>query len=374
MTLTSNGFLATDITPQIDINAPGIDLQDLQKEIGDQPQSQKPLMLWVRKSVLTVSKTVNKKYLEILVKDNPEFAKQVIEQPLLQLGEKEKDDPKVVNLKPLSISKKIILHPAHQAINEHDTKTINTIKNFSVPPYYRRGLYLVALSEVFEVQQYIETRLKERDDLINEFLYKYDDIIKEMTGVLTHLFDFKDYPDKDKVRSKYTFVWKFFSFDTPLSLKDVSISLYNKEKERSEQYWDKVREEVKGALVQSYRKLVGHLVNQLSPSENEETTKKRFNSKSVQNIINYIDKFTTKNAIASDTELAELIDQSKQLLAGVDIKTIKKNANVGSSILEGFTDIQNKLDTLTETRTGRSFELFDTDDSELESEVESSES
>ena len=353
-------FSSLDIGTNIVAETPSLDPEELQRTVVEVAGSNpKPLLLWVSKKIFPIRKDVNNKLVEVTVKDT----QSIISQSAIDKQEKPvegEEKKKIIDNAVLKLSKKIIVSPYYKDINSHDTKTVWQIKQYSVPPFSRRGLYLIPLSSVFAVQDYIETRMKEREELVQRFLDNYDTIVKDMASVLLGLFNYGDYPDRRQVSSRFSFIYKFFNFDTPLSLRDVDIALYEKQKARSEAYWNQIRDEVRNALVLSYRQLIKHVIGQLSP---DGEVRKRFNSKSIQNVLKFIDRFTSQNSIGNDAQLASLIDQTKALFQGVDVKQISKNETLASTILTGFTEIESSLNNIMEDRQGRGFELFtDTED------------
>lgn len=331
-----------DILPPVDVNSPGYSSEELQELSGTVlGNSGKPLLLWVKKSSFSLSKGVNKKNLKLSA-SNPDIPEEAA---------------KDVQMNIVNISKKIIKSKYCDAIVAHDAMTMNTLKSESLPPYYRRGLFLIPLSEAFTVQKYLKERIEERQELIETLKSNYDNIIKEMAIILGPIFSYNDYPLVDKVIERYTFIYKFFNFDVPLSLKSVSLSLYEQEKKKSDEYWSSLREEIKKALLLSYDGLVGHLVESLQTDG--EGKKKRFSMKAIEKMQYFIETFTAKNNVTDYTELAELVEQSKLLFAGVDISAMRKDSSVKNTIVSGFEEIRKKLDIYVEEVGGRSYSFVE---------------
>lgn len=327
--------LVNDVqTSIIDLNTDiSTDVNVEEMELGAKNNETRPILLWLRKSSLSVMKKVNKKQLELFFID-PNI-QQSSEQNNVE-NEKNK-----INLQQINISKKFILSSKHTDILTHDAITFQKVKNFAVPPFYKRGLFLIPLREAFNVQEMLNERMSEREQLVNDFILNYDDIIKGMIPILGPVFNYNDYPSVEAVRSKYSFTYKFLSFDTPLSLKIVSLALYENEKLKSEEYFSNIREQVKNALTLSYKKLVDHLIDKLSAKKNG--LPGRFTDRTVNDVTEFIDKFTSKNSIANDEELNKLVNDAKSIMQGFNVDVIRKDKDLQNTIIEGFTKIQQNL-------------------------------
>lgn len=370
----NNGESIADIIPvlpDVDITPQSLDDEQVQERVAEQATNQRPLLLWLKRSVLTINKGVkNKDRLTLSVNDllpGVGGALDVSEStPMIMppVDGRSEEEQKKVNMQAVSLSKKIIISPKYKAITAHDVKTSSIVKRSSVPPYYNRGLFLIPLPEVFDVQAYLNRRMIERRELVLDLVGSYKSIIESMKPLLGPLFNYNDYPDESDVESRYTFMYRFFNFETPLSMKEVSTALYEKEKAESDRYWNKIREEVKEALVTSYRQLVGHMLDSLKTDDEGNTVGKRYNIKSVKNIVAFIDKFAAKNSVSQSDELAELVEQSKAILNGVDITLINRNDSITNQIVTEFEKIQVALDEQIETfNTGeRRFNLFSTEE------------
>lgn len=317
---------------------------------NDNEDKNKPLLLWIKKSTFSLTKGVKKKNLHVLVnvKDNIP----------LPVDLNDKENVASVDTSVISISKRIIDSKEYSRILSHDAATLTYIKNISLPGVNKKFLFTVNIADALSIQEWLDTRIKEREALVNTFaVEKYDEIIKSMAVKLGPLFSYSDYPSSDKIKNSFNFIYKFFSFEVPLSLRDVSLSLYKKEKERSERYWESLRANIRTGLVTSYQGLVDNFIENLSPAKDGK--KKKFSKKAVDKMLNFINTFDAKNSFANFNELQELVQKSKQLMYGIDVDSLKTNADLSSNLMQSFSNISKEMSKFTENDTEEREYFFD---------------
>jgi hypothetical protein len=89
--------------------------------------------------------------------------------------------------------------------------------------------------------------------------------------------------------------------------------------------------------------MVSHLVDRLSSKEDGK--KKIFRDTVMDPINEFIRTFPARN-LTDDAELQELVNQTKQLVGGVNPENLRNNEGLRDTVQTGFTEIKSKLDTM----------------------------
>ena len=137
---------------------------------------------------------------------------------------------------------------------------------------------------------------------------------------------------------------------------NLPASMIERERQKIEDNFKGLYEEVRGATRGLMADLVGHLVERLTPDP--DGRKKTFQKTSVTNLSEFLDTFHLKN-ITDDAELAELTEQAKLLLSGVAPTDLRTSKPLHDEVLTGMQEVKAKLDELILKAPSRGISLED---------------
>ena len=250
----------------------------------------------------------------------------------------------------IAVSKKLLKSKELAAIVKHDAETAEWVKNRSVPSMFRRGVYLVKLEAVEQIENYLQERSPQRDDLIQAFLEVYDAQKGEAEQHLRDVYDPTDYPPRGVVASRFAFEWSWIAFNTPTKLKEISTGFWEMEKAKAAAKFENATENAKLLLRVQMKELVDHLVERMTPGEDGK--RRIFKSTTLSNITEFLDTFSLRN-ITSDSEMEYLVTQAKSLLNGVDPETLRKSDVDAECLATGFGTVKKFLDDMVTTAGSR---------------------
>ena len=117
--------------------------------------------------------------------------------------------------------------------------------------------------------------------------------------------------------------------------------------------------------------LVGHMVERLTPSPDGK--KKIFKDSMIGNFKEFIGSFADRN-ICGDEELAALVQQAQNILAGKPVDALRKDEAVRQSVLDGMAAMKANLDKMVGDKPARAISIDDAEDAEESVENEQAES
>jgi|CXWL01.1.fsa_nt_gi hypothetical protein len=265
-------------------------------------------------------------------------------------------EDKPVDKDVLKVSKELLDSKELQAIGSFDQKTRGKLLTYCLPSYVDEGYYFLPISLIETVDAFLATAKAERRYLVNGFMAVYPGKKGSARYRLGPLFRERDYPGEDEVRATFTWSVRYISFSVPGSLRDISMSLFLQEKERQERMWEEATVEVRVALRESMAGLVEHAISKLSLRPNGKP--QIFRDSMVKNMAEFLDLFDKRN-LTNDGDLAALVGQAKQLMAGVDPVTLRNNLGTRERVKAGFEGIKATMDTMLIDRPVRQIDLDD---------------
>lgn len=278
-------------------------------------------------------------------------------------GTRAKVDPDLfetdADMSMLHISKDIFDSTELQNVRRLDGQARAYIRSIALPsPLLRGGVHLVPIELVPEIDKKLEEYHEKRRDLVKLFLKAYrakDGLVAQAKKRLKDLFDEDDYPSAARLENAFTWSHIYISFDTPSNLKGVSKAFFEREKKKAESRWAQAADEVQLLLRAEMKSLVDKMVDKLTP---EEGKRKAFRGANVDNLADFLTKFDFRN-VTDDDELSKLVKQTRALLKGVDVETIRKEEAVRESVRKGFDELKTKLDGLAGERPKRRIRFED---------------
>ncbi|MBN1774529.1 MAG: hypothetical protein JXB32_24930 [Deltaproteobacteria bacterium] len=253
----------------------------------------------------------------------------------------------------ISVSKEILDCKEFDSIISLDNETRTTVNKLALPFKLRAGSYLVADGILDRVDTILEEYQQRRRHMVDAFLSVYGLARDEARGRLGDLYDAADYPDADDVREAFTVRIRFESWGTPQRLESLSQRIYQRERDRTARDLQDASREIRDGMRVALSGLVGHLVDVLQPAPDGKPH--IFRNSTIENLSGWLDTFEARN-IVRDGELAGIVQQARDLLAGADPQSIRKAPMIRNMVRDGLTEVRARLEQLTETR-GRRFNL-----------------
>jgi hypothetical protein len=155
------------------------------------------------------------------------------------------------------------------------------------------------------------------------------------------LYNAADYPPE--VRGLFAVEWDFPSVEPPSYLMRISPDVYQQEQERVARRFEEAVHLAEQAFVAEFSKLVAHLSERLTGSEDGE--RKVFRDSAVSNLTECFQRFATLN-VRSNAQLDELVEQAQQLVRGLKPQELRDNAGLREVVAAEMAQVQTQLDGL----------------------------
>lgn len=250
----------------------------------------------------------------------------------------------------LSMTKELIKCPELKAIRTHFSELSTWIKSRTVPSCFKRGFYLASK----DARDAIEERLKRANEvelppLISALQVAYPSQIAAAREKLQGQFDATDYPPEEVLPELFGMEWFWIDF---VPAKALSPEARAAEEAKLNARLLDAGDQITQALREAFAKLIAHATEKLTVAPGEKP--KVFRDSMIGNIQEFLETFASRN-ITNDTQLAELVEKSKNILQGAsaDPEKLRKMPTVRDETARQFAEIQTALDGMIETRKTR---------------------
>ena len=251
----------------------------------------------------------------------------------------------------LRLSKTLLVSEELTAIARLDSgvsRWMRTKAGFSA--LFKGGVWIIPVAQVEEIIAELKAKLHERNILIDVAVNAYALRTAETSQRLGVVHNDNDYPTQDRFRASFHMEWSLLTFDTPAKLKAISPALFEAEKAKAALKLQSVAEECQQALRAGMLTLISNLTDRLTPDTDGRP--KQFQKATVEALDEFLSTFSLRN-VTDDSELDLLVQQARDVIHGVDAKTLRADTLVRQSVLDGFNRIADALTPLVTVRPDR---------------------
>jgi hypothetical protein len=242
----------------------------------------------------------------------------------------------------LSAAKKLLdtRHPAYLAVTAVRGRVVQFWKGMSLP-YPESGIRLIRQDDipVFDLQ--MTTLRGELDEAVEQLDEHCAELKTAAQLRLGRLFNATDYPAS--LRGLFKVEHDFPSVEPPEYLRDLSPELFRQEQARVSARFEEAVELAEQAFVAEFGKLVAHLTERLSGSEDGKP--KIFRDSAVANLGEFFERFRSLNVHSSD-QLDELVEQAQRAVRGLEPQELRDNQTLRQQVTTQLSAVQSVLDGL----------------------------
>lgn len=252
----------------------------------------------------------------------------------------EDEERKAADHKALHLSKELFECPEYRAVRQLDSEIRMWLRVRALPSILRGGVYLIPIGIVEQTNTYLDDMELKRAALVETFLAVYPGAVKKAKDVLGELYRETDYPSIAAMRSAFSMERQYLSFDTPTSLKQLRVELFQQEAAKAQARWVEAEQEIQQLLRAQMADLVEHMTDRLSPDADGKC--KIFRNSLTENITEFLNAFDARN-VTDDKQLAELVGKARLLLSGVSPDSLRKSDALRVAVETGFSEIKATL-------------------------------
>ena len=231
--------------------------------------------------------------------------------------------------------------------------------SFGIPNMFD-GETVVDITRIPEIEELAERTEKEMQVMVEKLIAVYPSQITEEATQLGQLHNPRDYKPVETLTNLFKLKIAWMGFGAPDQLKQFDLKLFKKYQAKALESWREI--EANGVLLlrQTVSDLVGGLVESLTPIQEGERAgeKKKFYASSVTKITDFIETFKRRN-ICGDEELDSEVEKLKQLVTGIDLKSMSTDLALREKVKKDMTQAKSGLDKLTVSAKARAITLID---------------
>jgi len=242
----------------------------------------------------------------------------------------------------LSAGKKLLdtSHPAYKAVTTVRGQIMAFWRGISLP-YPEPGIRLIRQDDIGGFTLQMTTLKAELGEAVDSLDRHYAELKRAARGRLGSLYNEADYPAS--LRDLFGVEWDFPSVEPPEYLRQLSPHLYQEECRRVQQRFDEAVQLAEEAFVGELAKLVGHLTERLSGTEDGKP--KIFRDSAIENLSEFFGRFRQLN-IGSSDQLDHLVDQVQAIVRGVGPQELRDKDSLRKYVATELSAVQATLDGL----------------------------
>jgi hypothetical protein len=242
----------------------------------------------------------------------------------------------------LSAGKKLLdtRRPSFQAVTSVKTRVLQFWKGLTLP-YPQSGIRLIRGDDinVFDVQ--MTTFGAELDEAVERLDEDYGELRDAAQARLGDLYCEADYPQS--LRGLFRIEHDFPSVEPPDYLRQLNPALFRQQCERVAARFDEAVRLAEEAFTDELAKLVSHLTERLSGSDDGKP--KTFRDSAVEHLSEFFQRFGQLN-VRSNAQLDELVQRARQIVRGVEPQQLRDSQSLRQHVAEELSGVQSVLDGL----------------------------
>lgn len=205
-------------------------------------------------------------------------------------------------------------------------------------PWSDAGTRLLPMSNFFDYKAQLSAYEQEFQSRVNTFIQEYPNIITVMAFRLGQLFDRSEYPDADKIASKFKL--RYTIMPVP-EVNDFRIDVEDQMKEQlRKEYEDAYHQRVEAAMSDAWSRLhttLEHMIDRLGGDE-----KKIFRNSLIENALE-LTTLLTKLNVTKDPKLEEARKALEVSLVGVTPDELRKSEGAREEVLARVTELMERI-------------------------------
>ena len=242
----------------------------------------------------------------------------------------------------LSAGKRLIntKHTKYKAVTSIRNRALSLWKGVSLP-FPEAGIRLVKQEEVDSIDMQMRVLKDELGYAVAELDQHYWELKSAARGRLGRLYNESDYPAT--LSGLFDMGWDWPSVEPPPYLRQLSPALYREECQRVQARFDDAVRLAEQAFLDELAKLVSHLTERLSGTEDGKP--KVFRDSAVENLTVFFQRFRDLN-IGSNEQLDELVEQAQGIVRSVQPQQLRDNGTLRQHVATQLSGVQSVLDGL----------------------------
>src|SRR5262249_47156861 len=243
----------------------------------------------------------------------------------------------------LSAGKKLLdtRHAAYKAVTAIRTKILDFSRSMSLP-FPEPGVRLIKQEQVDDFAATMADFKVELDDAVANLDRHFDELKQAARERLGSLFNNDDYPGT--LRGLFDVTYDFPNIEPPGYLVALNPQLYEQEQARVSARFEEAVRLAEEVFLGEFAKLVAHLSERLTGSNDDGTTKV-FRDSAIGNLVEFFDKFRQLN-VRSNAQLDALVAEAQRIVRGVRAQDLRDSDSLRQRVATEMSRVESALDNL----------------------------
>jgi hypothetical protein len=243
----------------------------------------------------------------------------------------------------LRVSKTILESPILDKIASYDRATKMEINSLAVPGTTEFTTLILPQDHIARAIDYLNLRTGTRAELVDEFLADYSRAKADAQMKLGNHYNPADYPHQDRVAAQFSMTWNTHDLGVPVVMSQIDPQLYEQERQRYCQEWERIIVEATEALASEFHGLLSHIIERLTPGEDGRP--RIFRDSTVEHFRDFLEKFQPRN-ISNSESLATLARECQLIMAtlgGNAANELRRSTSTRELIVNGMSRVRDSL-------------------------------
>ena len=242
----------------------------------------------------------------------------------------------------LSAGKKLLDNaaPSFKAVTAVRNRAVSFWRSVSLP-YPEPGVRLIRQDKIDGFATQMRTFQEELAEAVENLDRNYHELKAVARQRLGSLFDAGDYPES--LAEMFAIEFDFPSVEVPDYLQQLNPQLYEEECRRVQSRFDEAVRLAEQAFTAELAKLVSHLTERLSGTEDGRP--KTFRDSIVGNLTEFFERFRELN-VRSNEDLDRLVADAQRVIRGVEPQALRDNQGLRQHVATEMSRVQSVLDGL----------------------------
>lgn len=241
-------------------------------------------------------------------------------------------------------------HEAFKALTSLKTEIIKYWKDNSLP-FPESGIRLIKQDRIREFNETFAGFRASLVSTIETLNGHYGELRALAQTRLGSLFSHDDYPGS--LLDEFDMEWDFPSVEPPEYLRRLNPELYEQECQRVQRRFDETVQLAEQAFLEELSKLVDHLTERLSGTDDGKP--KVFRDSALSNFSEFFARFQSLN-IRSNEQLDELVNRAQSIMQGVEPAQLRTSQYLRQQVTSQLASVQSSLDGLLVDRPRRNIQ------------------
>lgn len=240
----------------------------------------------------------------------------------------------------LSAGKRLIdtKHPKYKAVTNVRSRAVGLWKSVSLP-FPETGIRLVKRDDLSSIQVWMTTLKQDLQEAVSELDREFTNLKEAARLRLGRLYNEADYPIR--LQGLFDLNWDWPNVEAPRHLQQLSPQLYQEECRRVRSRFDDAVRMAEQAFIEELEKLVSHLSERLSGSDDGKP--RIFRDSAVENLTAFFSRFRDLN-IGSSEELEDLVRRAQQVVGGIQPQQLRDSDRLRQQVATQLATVQSSLD------------------------------